>query len=216
MKSEKSRTYRELAADFKNNRSEIAFKELYDKMSPGLRRYINNIVKDPDLAEDLLSNTMVSIYSKIEQYNPDWQITTWAYRIAYNECMGHFRSKRKQSTSSLSLFSDSGAEAASSGQMSFTLHAEEGSEITTLELREEEELNERKHQIAVQAVKSLPPKYKPYMEELLFNERSYAEIFDIMKKREKGINEQTVKNRIFRGRKILQEQLSGMKCFQEA
>ena len=54
------------------------------------------------------------------------------------------------------------------------------------------------------------------MIERFLNHRSYQDILEIMQESEKGINLQTVKNRIFRGRKIVKKQLEGMKLFAEA
>ena len=54
------------------------------------------------------------------------------------------------------------------------------------------------------------------MEERFLNKKSYNDILDIMSNCEKGINLQTVKNRIFRGRKIVRKQLESMKVFAEA
>ena len=67
-----------------------------------------------------------------------------------------------------------------------------------------------------ESINSLPPMYKRYMVERFLNHRSYQDILDIMKESEKGINLQTVKNRIFRGRKIVKKQLEGMELFSEA
>ena len=57
--------------------------------------------------------------------------------------------------------------------------------------------------------------YKRYMVERFLNHKSYSDILEIMLEFEKGINLQTVKNRIFRGRKIVKKQLEGMKLFAE-
>ena len=67
-----------------------------------------------------------------------------------------------------------------------------------------------------EAINALPPMYKRYMVERFLNNKSYSDILDIMIKFEKGINLQTVKNRIFRGRKIVKKQLLAMKLFSEA
>ena len=209
----KNETYAELAAAFKSTRSDRTFKRLMDKMMPGLRRYIFNLVKDPDLTEDMLSDVMASVYYKIDQYKPEYQITTWAYRIAYNACMGHFR--KKKPTISMSKLADNNVEVTNSGEASFYVVEAEEAMMTDDDRYDEERLLARKHNMAENAIRSLPPLYRPYLEELLINEKSYAEIFDIMKVREKGINEQTVKNRIFNGRKMLQKQLMQTKLFSE-
>jgi len=67
-----------------------------------------------------------------------------------------------------------------------------------------------------EAINALPPMYKRYMVEGFLNHKSYNDILGIMSKLEKGINLQTVKNRIFRGRKIVKKQLEGMRLFSEA
>jgi len=106
-------------------------------------------------------------------------------------------------------------EATSSQTMSIQVLDEEEAMMTDDLRYEEEALLARKHSMAKNAISSLPPKYRPYLEELLLNHKTYREIFDIMKVREKGINEQTVKNRIFNGRKMLQKQLMQTKLFSE-
>ena len=67
-----------------------------------------------------------------------------------------------------------------------------------------------------EAINALPPMYKRYMVERFLNHKSYQDILDIMIESEKGINLQTVKNRIIRGRKIVKKQLEGMKLFADA
>ena len=66
-----------------------------------------------------------------------------------------------------------------------------------------------------EAINALPPMYKRFMVERFLNKKSYNDILDIMKTHEKDINLQTVKNRIFRGRRIVKKQLESMKVFSE-
>ena len=51
------------------------------------------------------------------------------------------------------------------------------------------------------------------MIERFLNHKSYNEILDIMSGIEKGVSLQTVKNRIFRGRKIIRKQLQNTRNF---
>ena len=53
------------------------------------------------------------------------------------------------------------------------------------------------------------------MIERFLNKKSYNEILDIMIKQEDGINLQTVKNRIFRGRKLVKDKLEKLTIFAE-
>jgi DNA-directed RNA polymerase specialized sigma24 family protein len=77
--------YRELTENFLETRSEKDYTNLYRKVKPGLRSYIGKIVKDADATEDILVNTLTKMWTKIDQYDPQYQITTWLYLIAFNE-----------------------------------------------------------------------------------------------------------------------------------
>lgn len=205
------KTYKELALEFKKTRSEKTYNELYRKMRPGLWSYINNIVKDPTIADDIVSTTLTTVYLKIDQYNEDYQITTWAYRIAYNECIGWIRFRNKKV--SMNVFTDAGVEP----PMNESFTTIDGVSLKTeSDWVEEDAILDQQVRLAHEAINALPPMYKRYMVERFLNHKSYSDILDIMKEFEKDINLQTVKNRIFRGRKIVKKQLEGMKLFSEA
>lgn len=210
----KNETYTQLAIRFKSDPNERNFRPLLAKMSPGLKKYIYNIIKDGQVADDIFADVMALIYYKIDSYNPDYQITTWAYRIAYNACMGHFR--KQTSNVSMDKLQDVGIEAITARSISSQIMTEEEAFSTDEALLEEDQTLMAKHQMAKEAIQALPPMFKPYVEELLINDRSYAEIFDIMQHREQGINPQTVKNRIHAGRKMLRQQLMQTPLFQMA
>lgn len=212
MSKTKKRTYKELALEFKKTRSESTYNELYRKMRPGLWNYVNNILKDPLISDDVVSHTLTTVYLKIDQYNEDYQITTWAYRIAYNECIGYIRFRNKKV--SMNVFTDAGVEPPM--ESSFTM--KEGMNLlkTENDWLEEESIFDQQVRMTHEAINALPPMYKRYMVERFLNHKSYQDILDIMIKSEKGINLQTVKNRIFRGRKIVKKQLEGMKLFADA
>ena len=205
------KTYKELAIEFKKTRSEKTYNELYRKMKPGLWSYVNNIVKDPTIADDIVSTTLTTVYLKIDQYNEDYQITTWAYRIAYNECIGWIRFRNKKV--SMNVFTDAGVEP----PMNESFTTKDGVSLKTeSDWLEEDNLLDEQVRLTYEAINALPPMYKRYMVERFLNHKSYSDILEIMKESEKGINLQTVKNRIFRGRKIVKKQLEGMKLFSEA
>jgi len=207
----KTKTYKELAIEFKKTRSEKTYNELYHKMRPGLWNYVNNIVKDPNVADDIVSTTLTTVYLKIDQYDESYQITTWAYRIAYNECIGWIRFRNKKV--SMNVFTDAGVEPPNDN---FDIFRDDPSLKTDDDFWEEENTLVEQVRLTREAINALPPMYKRYMVERFLNNKSYNDILDIMSKFEKGINLQTVKNRIFRGRKIVKKQLEGMSLFSEA
>jgi RNA polymerase sigma-70 factor, ECF subfamily len=206
---QRKKTYRELASEFKRTKSEKSFTELYHKMYPGMIRYVTKIVKDGDLAQDLVSEIFAKVHAKIHTYDPAWEITTWAYRIAYNQCMGHFRKKKKQPIT-LSLLGGN-TEDEDSSLMEILLLREDES-MSTDEHIEEDELIKQQFNFTKDAITALPPMYKPYMVECFFNGKTYKEIAAMMQKHERGVTVQTVKNRIFRGRKILKGQIKSFEA----
>lgn len=207
----KGKTYKELAIEFKNTKSERVYNQLYAKMRPGLRNYINNIVKDPHVADDIVSTTLTTVYLKIDQYDESYQITTWAYRIAYNECISWIRFRNRNI--SMNVFTDAGVEPPMADEMR---PSEDDFLSGDAELWEAEHKLTEQVRVTQDAIKSLPPMYKTYMVERFLNHRSYNDILDIMKPRENDITLQTVKNRIFRGRKMIKKQLEQMRLFSEA
>lgn len=89
-------TYSELAISFKNTRADNVFSKLYEKMYPSIYNYVYGMLRDYDETSDVIANTMYIVYTKIEQYDPTYQITTWAYKIAYHEAIRVIRDRNKK------------------------------------------------------------------------------------------------------------------------
>jgi len=202
------KTYKELALDFQKTKSQKTFKQLYEKMKPGLWGYIFRIVKNPDAADDICSVTLTKIYTLIDKYNPDYQITTWAYKIAYNDALGYLNQQKKKI--SMNVFTDKGVELPSIYE---TPNNDSDIPISESDLIEADNIFQEKFDSTVNAINALPEMYKTYMVERFLKNKSYNDILDMMSKKEKGISLQTVKNRIFRGRKIIRKQLEKTELF---
>jgi hypothetical protein len=56
-----SKSYRELTENFLATRSEADFTALFYKLKPGLTTYINKIVKDREMSEDIAVNTLTKL-----------------------------------------------------------------------------------------------------------------------------------------------------------
>lgn len=242
---EKKLTYTELALEFKRNNCIKSYTKLYNKMTPGLRNYVYNIVKDGELTDDIVLETMTKVYTKIDQYNPEWQITTWAYKIAYNESMQKLNERNKNI--SLEVFAEKGVELIDNDNLS-----EEHSDLfgydpqndVPLEvILKNDELFQRKYDLILETINNMKPIYKTIMEKKLFDHMNYKDIetqlnkpylfglnklnIDLRKARNENdlstvskikkqidqytkkfiITEQTVKNRVFIGKKLILEQM---------
>ena len=98
----------------------------------------------------------------------------------------------------------------------YTINQDTGLLKSESDWLEESTLLDEQVRMTHEAINALPPMYKRYMVERFLSHKSYQDILDIMTESERGINLQTVKNRIFRGRKIVKKQLEGMKLFADA
>lgn len=63
-------------------RSELA--EVLPAEVPGLLRYARSIVRDPDLAEDLVGDTLVRALERAQGFRADSSLATWLHRILHN------------------------------------------------------------------------------------------------------------------------------------
>ena len=191
-------TYKELALDFKNTKNEKSYTMLYNKMYIGLKTYVYNIVKDYDMTDDIVINTMIKIYTRIDEYDETYQITTWAYTIAKNEALVAL--KKQSKLYSLDTLKDS---------LGFDILDEsEYDEIKTEdELFEEENiLQEQMKKIKMEVLK-LPKIYKDYLYPRMYKNAKYNDILEEMKKVEPGISLCTVKNRIHHGKERVRKNL---------
>lgn len=77
-----------------------------------LVNYIFRIVRDRDIAEDILQETFVRIYHKSREYRRIARFSTWLYKIATNLSLNEIRNRTKRPHLSLNMPLDtSGADA---------------------------------------------------------------------------------------------------------
>jgi RNA polymerase sigma-70 factor (ECF subfamily) len=197
----KKLSYRELSENFIKSKSEKDYNALYQRVKPGLRNYISNVVKDVNATEDVLTNTLTKMWTKIDQYNPSYQITTWLYRIAFNECLGWIR--QRNSKYSIETMKEYGIEI--SDQYAHTSARDlliENETKTESDWYEEDDYLQARYELALANIESLKPMYKEIIEDRLLNNMKYE---DIATKHDLPL--QTVKNRIRRGKSIIAESM---------
>jgi len=197
----KQLSYRELSENFIKSKSEKDYNALYQRVKPGLRNYISNVVKDVNATEDVLTNTLTKMWTKIDQYNPSYQITTWLYRIAFNECLGWIR--QRNSKYSIETMKEYGIEI--SDQYAHTSARDlliENETKTESEWYEEDDYLQARYELALANIESLKPMYKEIIEDRLLNNMKYE---DIAAKHNLPL--QTIKNRIRRGKSIIAESM---------
>ena len=193
-------SYRELTENFLETRSDSDFALLYYKIKPGLTTYVNKLVKDSDIAEDIAINTLTKMWTKIEQYNPKYQITTWLYRIAFNESLGYISKQKKKS--SLDQLSEFGVEVNSNGTTNINIQEayQEYEEMSEQDYLDEDNDLMETYGKALEAIAGLKDMYRDILTDRLINDMKYDEIAD-----KHNISLQTVKNRIRRGKMLIAE-----------
>lgn len=168
-----------------------AFAVLVGRYEERLKRYIRRlgVFRREDM-EDILQNVFLKAYRNLNDFDLRLKFSSWIYRITHNETMGFFRSRIARSEKVLvgeeseSLFDDIPA---------------------GLDLQRDIDRRLNGSQIAA-ALYELEPKYREVIVLRYFEEREYAEIFDIL-----HIPIGTVGTLIGRAKKRLKDRLTRLK-----
>jgi RNA polymerase sigma factor (sigma-70 family) len=76
-------------------RDRDAFTRLFDHFAPRLNAYLRRLGTDPATAEEIAQETMVTLWHKAPQFDPQKSsLTTWLYRIARNRRVDNLRRNR--------------------------------------------------------------------------------------------------------------------------
>jgi RNA polymerase sigma-70 factor (ECF subfamily) len=77
-----------------------AISQLIDRHSNRVRDYIRMVVKDRDLADDILQETLIKVVRVIDQgrYADTGKFLSWVLRIAHNQVIDYFRSQKSTKT----------------------------------------------------------------------------------------------------------------------
>tara|TARA_B110001450_G_scaffold255345_1_gene282653 strand:+ start:139 stop:741 length:603 start_codon:yes stop_codon:yes gene_type:complete len=190
-------TYRELTENYISTKSEQDYKALYIRIKPGLRSYIYNVVKDNEATDDILTNTLTKMWTKIDQFDPQYQITTWLYRIAFNECLGWIRQRNKKR--SIDAMKDYGINTerylSKTSAKDLLIEMEYKSEQDWID---EDNHIMNQYESVLHNINTLKPMYKGILEDRLLNNMKYEDIAD-----KYNLPLQTIKNRIRRGKAII-------------
>ncbi len=70
------------------------FEALITEYSPRLYAQIRSMVLNHDDANDVLQNTWLKAWRGFEEYRGEAAVSSWLFRIAYNEAVQHFRKQK--------------------------------------------------------------------------------------------------------------------------
>lgn len=162
------------------NGNQRAFSELLNRYKNLIYSIVLRMLNDTEEANDLVQEIFIKIYRNLDKYHAEFQFSTWIIRIATNHVID-YRRKKKQETLSVD-----------------DLMNEPANYITP----EQEIIRKERLKGVSQAISLLPEIYKVPI--VLFHQQGlrYQEIANVL-----GEPLSKIKNRIFRGRKMLKENL---------
>lgn len=71
-----------------------SFAALVERYQAVLHRYARGMVRDPDLASDIVQDSFVKAYTRLESCRDPSRFGAWMYRIVVNRCRDHLKRRR--------------------------------------------------------------------------------------------------------------------------
>ncbi|HKP36371.1 MAG TPA: sigma-70 family RNA polymerase sigma factor [Pyrinomonadaceae bacterium] len=166
---------------------ESGFEELVRRYQRPIAAYVYRMVGDYDAALDLTQEVFIKVYNSLGRYRSEFKFSTWIYKIAHNAAIDHLR---RNSAREQTLSNGDGGE-----------RSEVVIESRRMTPEQESERNERCSEIET-VVQLLPHAYRELIVLRHSHDLSYDEIAEVT-----GLPLGTVKNRLFRAREAMREQL---------
>lgn len=166
---------------------EAGFEELVRRYQRPIAAYVYRMVGDYDAALDLTQEVFIKVYNSLTRYRSEFKFSTWIYKIAHNAAIDHLRrhTVREQALTG-SIDGD---------------RREISIESRRLTPEQESERRERRSEIE-SVVQLLPAGYRELIALRHSHDLSYDEIAEVT-----GLPLGTVKNRLFRAREAMRDQL---------
>ncbi len=174
------RTDSELAARCLNGDND-AFSELITRYKRLIYSVACKFSKDSEEIDDMAQDAFIKIYRSLSKYDDKYKFSTWSVKVATNICLDHVRRKKFNLVSLDEIESFTGS---------------------TCNTPEEYYLKKEKSQVLQDAIDGLPEIYRVPI--VLYHQKgmSYKEIAEHL-----GKPMSIIKNRIFRARHALRENL---------
>ena len=166
------------------------FELLVERYQTRLVNYLYRMVRNLEEAHDLTQEVFIRVYQALDRYDSQYRFSTWLFRVAQNAAIDVIRKRRIQ-------------------LVPLTRRADEGSDATVdLELPDGqpsalESLQGRELDASIRAaIDTLPWEYRELILLRHYGELAYEEIAEV-----KAMPLGTVKNKLFRARQMLKQQL---------
>ena len=158
-----------------------AFDELYRKYRTRLVRFLSNVVRQPQIVEEVLDDTLMVVWERAADFKGESKLSTWIFAIAYRKAMRALRRLDEP-------VEDLRAE---------TRHSPDAGP-------DEEWGRKRLHEVIRSAMLKLSPEHCAVVDLTYYHELGYREIAEIL-----DCPVDTVKTRMFYARRHLKRHLEG-------
>jgi RNA polymerase sigma-70 factor (ECF subfamily) len=176
---------------------EAALPALYARWAARLLRYLERIVRDPAVAEELLQETFIRVLDARARYAPDARFSTWLFHIARNLALnelGRARSRHPHVSADFTVGATTGAER---GEPRPTLA------LVANGLAPDDHADARRaHDRFARAFGDLPERQQTALWLAVVEGHAYDEIAGVL-----GTSVQSVKNLVHRARATLADRL---------
>ena len=168
---------------------EELYSELVQRYQGRLVNYLYRLLRSVQEAEDLAQEVFLKIYQALDRYNPKYKFSTWLFRVAQNAAIDRIRKRRLKLVS----MDRTGGPDSDMGTWEFpSSDPDPYGDFRNVE-----------RGAAIQAaIDRLPWDYRELIVLRHFGELSYDEIAKL-----KEMPLGTVKNKLFRGRQMMKEEL---------
>lgn len=166
------------------------FEVLVERYQTRLVNYLYRMVRNLEEAHDLTQEVFIRVYQALDRYDSQYRFSTWLFRVAQNAAIDVIRKRRIQLVP-LTRRADEGSEA----MVDLELPDGQPSALETLQGRELDASIRS-------AIDALPWEYRELILLRHYGELAYEEIAEV-----KAMPLGTVKNKLFRARQMLKQQL---------
>ena len=159
----------------------LAFESIYRIYSPKLARFLRRFISYPQLAEEIIQETLIVVWDRPDSFIGDSKLSTWIFGIAYRKALKALRTHEPP------------------------VEDPEAEQRASLEPTPEDALGSRKVQaLLMRAVGELSAEHRAVVVFTYFDGLRYRDIAEIM-----GCPVDTVKTRMYHARRQLRRSLPG-------
>lgn len=73
-----------------------AYGQLVDRYKHAVYHHSFAIVRDEDVAEDIAQETFINAYYRLKQYNNQYRLATWLFKISTNKCLAYIKKRDRE------------------------------------------------------------------------------------------------------------------------